>query len=86
MDIRFISSLTADDESQLAKALIGAVAKLLEPFSIAYTIRIETATNQVFDHHHTPIEPPRPAALSIDGRAVAAAMPQAVKSVKFESA
>jgi hypothetical protein len=57
MDIRFISSLTPDDETRLAKALIGAIEKLLDQFPIAYTIRIETATNQVFDHHHTPVDP-----------------------------
>lgn len=63
MDIRFISSLTPDDETRLAKALIGAIEKLLDAFPIAYTIRIETATNMVFDHHHTPVDPsttPRP--------------------------
>jgi hypothetical protein len=56
MDIRFISSLTPEDESRLAQALIGAVEKLLDPFPIWYTIHIETATNQVFDHHHTPTD------------------------------
>lgn len=50
MEIRFISSLTADDESMFAPALLKAVGALLDQFPIAYTIRIETTGAQVFQH------------------------------------
>jgi len=50
MEIRFISSLTADDESMFAPALLKAVGALLDQLPIAYTIRIETTGAQVFQH------------------------------------
>ena len=50
MDIRFVSSLTADDEDVFAPALLKAVSALLDMLPIAYTIRIETAGSLVFQH------------------------------------
>ncbi len=50
MEIRFISTLTADDEGQMAPALMNAVAALLDSMPIAYTLRIETLGAQVFQH------------------------------------
>ena len=52
MEIRFISSLTADDENMFAPALLKAVGSLLDQLPIAYTIRIETTGAQVFQHSH----------------------------------
>ena len=52
MDIRFISTLTADDENQIAPALVKAVSALLDQLPIAYTIRVETTGAQVFQHSH----------------------------------
>jgi hypothetical protein len=52
MDIRFVSSLTAEDENVLAPALLKAVAALLDQLPIAYTMRIETTGAQVFQHTH----------------------------------
>jgi len=52
MEIRFISSLTADDENAFAPALLKAVGALLDQMPIAYTIRIETTGAQVFQHTH----------------------------------
>jgi hypothetical protein len=52
MEIRFISTLTADDESQMAPALMHAVTALLDALPIAYTLRIETLGAQVFQHTH----------------------------------
>lgn len=52
MDIRFVSSLTADDEDQLAPALLKAVGSLLDQFPIAYTVRIETISARVYHHAH----------------------------------
>ena len=61
MDIRFVSSLTAEDENLFAPALLKAVGALLDQLPIAYTVRIETTGAQVFQHTHTvgPDEPVR---------------------------
>jgi hypothetical protein len=52
MEIRFISTLTADDEKQMAPALMNSVTALLDALPIAYTLRIETLGAQVFQHTH----------------------------------
>ena len=52
MNIRFISTLTAEDESQFAPALLQAVTALLDTLPIAYTLRIETLDAEVFQHTH----------------------------------
>ena len=52
MDIRFVSSLTAEDENLFAPALLKAVGALLDQLPIAYTVRIETTGSQVFQHAH----------------------------------
>jgi hypothetical protein len=53
MEIRFISSLTAEDENLFAPALLKAVGALLDQLPIAYTLRIETTGAQVFQHTHS---------------------------------
>lgn len=58
MDIRFISSLTPDDESAFAPALLKAVSAMLDQFPIAYTLRIETTGAQVFQHTHPSFDAP----------------------------
>jgi hypothetical protein len=60
MDIRFVSSLTADDENNFAPALLKAIAALLDPMPIAYTVRIETTGSQVFQHTHAGAKEPSP--------------------------
>lgn len=57
MEIRFISSLTADDEDLYAPAVLKAVSALLDQLPIAYTMRIETTGAQVFQHTHVAPEP-----------------------------
>jgi hypothetical protein len=57
MEIRFISSLTAEDENMFAPALLKAVGALLDQLPIAYTMRIETTGAQVFQHSHAISEP-----------------------------
>jgi hypothetical protein len=52
MEIRFISSLTAEDEDAFAPAVLKAVSAILDQFPIAYTLRIETTGTQVFQHTH----------------------------------
>jgi hypothetical protein len=58
MEIRFISSLTAEDENLFAPALLKAVGALLDQLPIAYTIRIETTGAQVFQHTHAGADEP----------------------------
>ncbi len=58
MDIRFVSSLTAEDENQFAPALLEAVGALLDQLPIAYTLRIETTGAQVFQHSHSGSDQP----------------------------
>lgn len=53
MDIRFVSSLTAEDENMIAPALLKAAGILLDQLPIAYTLRIETTGSQVLQHTHT---------------------------------
>jgi hypothetical protein len=52
MEIRFISTLTPDDEENLAPALLRAASALLDETGIAYTLRIETTSEKVFQHNH----------------------------------
>jgi len=52
MEIRFISSLTAEDEEFFAPAVVKAVSAFLDQLPIAYTLRIETSGAQVFQHTH----------------------------------
>ena len=52
MEIRFISSLTPEDENAFAPALLKAVGAVLDQFPLAYTIRIETTGAQVYQHTH----------------------------------
>ena len=64
MEIRFISSLTAEDEDHFAPAVLKAVTTLLDQLPIAYTMRIETTGAQVFQHTHVAPEGPQNA---VDG-------------------
>lgn len=57
MDIHFISSLTPDDEDRLAPALLEALKPMLGLMPIAYTIRIKTASNTVYQHTRTELDP-----------------------------
>jgi hypothetical protein len=52
MDIRFISSLTPEDENAFAPALLKAVGALLDQLPIAYTLRVETTGAEVYHHTH----------------------------------
>jgi hypothetical protein len=52
VDIRFISALTPEDEARIARALTDLVAAMLDSLPLAYTVRIETATGEVFQRTH----------------------------------
>ncbi|MCC6162757.1 MAG: hypothetical protein IT182_05345 [Acidobacteria bacterium] len=57
MDIHFISSLNPDDEDRVAQVVLAAVRPILEVLPIAYTVRIRTATNNVYQHTKAEIAP-----------------------------
>jgi hypothetical protein len=57
MDIRFISTLTSDDEDALAAMLLDAARSVLDEFPLAYTLRIETTARTVYQHHHPDHQP-----------------------------
>lgn len=52
MNIRFVSSLTPEDEERLAPGVLQAIGMLLDQLPLAYTLRIETAGGRVFQHAH----------------------------------
>lgn len=56
MDIRLVSSLTPEDETRLAPALLSALTALLDQLPICYTVRLETNAGRMFHHNHTPVE------------------------------
>jgi hypothetical protein len=64
MEIRFISSLTAEDEDIFAPAVLKAVSALLDQLPIAYTMRIETTGAQVYQHTHVVPDERRETAVS----------------------
>jgi hypothetical protein len=57
MEIRFVSSLTAEDEVRLAEGLLTAFTSLLNQWPIAYTLRIDAGESTVLRHSHSPAEP-----------------------------
>jgi len=57
MEIRFVSSLTAEDELRLAEGLLTAFTSLLDQWPIAYTLRIDAGDSTVLRHSHPPVEP-----------------------------
>jgi hypothetical protein len=52
MEIRVVSSLTADDEVRVAPVLLDELAQLLGRMPIAYDIRIQTSGDRVFTCRH----------------------------------
>jgi hypothetical protein len=48
MNIRFTSSLTADDENLIAPVVLQALATILNLLPIAYMIRIDTSDAQSY--------------------------------------
>jgi hypothetical protein len=80
MEIRFISSLTPEDENTFAPALLTALANLLDCFPIAYTIRIQTSGAKIFQRHHSALarSPETPASLPLDARSIQGTLPDVV--------
>jgi len=73
MDIRFISSLTPEDENAFAPALLKAVTAVLDQFPIAYTVRVETTGAEVYQHTHPSFDGPLTASARVALNAAIAA-------------
>ena len=52
MQIRFVSSLTSEDEDRVAPAILAALITLLDQTTISYSLRIETSSDRSYQHHH----------------------------------
>lgn len=52
MDIRFISSMTPDDEARLAPAVVDLIGALLDHLPLTYSLRVETAAGITFQRTH----------------------------------
>ena len=76
MEIRFISSMTAEDENICAPAILKAASALLDQLPLAYTIRIETTGAMVFQHTHVA---PEPSVEKIAARVVDSVAPYGVR-------
>ncbi len=48
VNIRFVSTLTPEDENTVAPAVLKALGSILDLLPIAYMIRIDTSDGQVF--------------------------------------
>lgn len=53
MEIHLVSSLTSDDESRLAPAVMAAIGRVLDRLPVSYSVRIETTAGNSIQHHHT---------------------------------
>jgi hypothetical protein len=53
MEIHLVSSMTSDDESRLAPAMLTAIGRILDRLPISYSVRIATAAGNEIQHHHT---------------------------------
>jgi len=65
MQIRFISTLTEEDEDRLAEMIVDMAKALLAHSPLGYMLRIETAAAKFFEHNKvappaTVTEMPRP--------------------------
>ena len=56
MEIRFVSTLTAEDEVRLAEGLLTAFTSLLDRWPTAYNLRIDAGDSTVLLHSHSPVE------------------------------
>jgi hypothetical protein len=86
MDIRFVSSLTPEDESRLAAAILSAARALLQQFELPYTIRIETSDGRLMHHCNAPVAAAAPLAAIVGApsaiaNAVTATAPLGVASL-----
>jgi hypothetical protein len=60
VNIRFISTLTAEDENHLAPGILKAVSALAEMFPIRFAVRLDTVDGRTYlGGNHSPVPGPR---------------------------
>jgi len=52
MQIRFMSSLSSEEEDTLAPVVLAAAGALLDEIPLNYALRIETTSNRVYQRQH----------------------------------
>jgi len=57
VNIRFVSTLTPEDENAMAPAVLKAIATILDLLPIAYALRIDTTDAQVYQHIRQDAQP-----------------------------
>ena len=50
MNIRFVSSLTAEDENQIAPIFLAGLTAILDLLAFPYVLRIDTSDSKVYEH------------------------------------
>jgi hypothetical protein len=58
MEIRFVSSLDAEEEERIAAALLLALGKILDSSSLPYVVRIKTTDQRIFEKSHPALAVP----------------------------
>ncbi|MFN8060893.1 MAG: hypothetical protein U0Q12_17180 [Vicinamibacterales bacterium] len=56
MTVRFVSSLTPEDEARLAPLVLQVCGLVLGQFPIVYNLRVETSGDLVFQHSSNPVD------------------------------
>ena len=75
MEIIFVSSLDAAEEERLASVILATVNAMLVDTSLAYTLRIRTSSQKLFQQSHAGVMTPG----DQHGRGVERAMHSAMK-------
>jgi hypothetical protein len=74
MEIIFVSSLDASEEERLASVLLATVNAMLVDTPLAYTLRIRTSSQKLYQQSHAGVltpgeQAPRSAASALHGSA-----------------
>ncbi len=77
MEIVFVSSLDAAEEERIASVLMATVNALLAEAPLAYTLRIRTSSQKLFQQSHAAVLTPGDVG-SKDGGAVSRRRPDAL--------
>jgi hypothetical protein len=71
MEINLTSSLTPEDENQLAVVFLDAIGGILDLLPIAYALRIKTPCGKTLERTHCPLPPAPPGPASVVKAALA---------------
>lgn len=74
MEIIFVSSLDATEEERLASVILATVNAMLVETSLAYTLRIRTSSQKLFQQSHAGVLTPAEQSARNAGAALHSAM------------